>query len=151
MHALLRAMSWLVTAIEAAGGRVIDATGDNLMAEFAAEGDAVRAALYIQRATDERELSESTASLRFRLGVHSGALLCRDDRRFGNVVNIAARLQRLAEDGGLLVSEATYERLPAPLRESLFESAPLECRNIPRPVSAFRGFSLNAQRNEVIS
>jgi len=140
MLALLNAMRWLAMTVEAFGGRVVDTPGDNLMAEFDREQAAVRCALHVQHAVDEGQLAaEGGMTVRFRIGVHSGPLLCQRGRRFGNVVNIAARLQQLAANGGLLVSEVTYGRLPRGLQVRLIDFARFECRNIPQPVGAFRG------------
>ena len=86
-------------------GRVVDSPGDNLLAEFPSALDAVRSAVEIQRA-----LEASNAGLpldrrmEFRIGVHLGDVMVDGDRIYGDGINIAARIERLAEPGAVCVS-----------------------------------------------
>ncbi len=93
-------------------GRIVDATGDNALAEFPTALDAVEAAVEIQgvlRARNERLSDERR--MEFRIGVHIGDVTVDGDRIYGDGVNIAARLQGLAEPGGICISFAVHEQV----------------------------------------
>jgi adenylate cyclase len=93
------------------GGRLVDATGDNMMAEFADETSAVECAVRVQRNLAERNRRVGVAErLSFRFGLHSGSVLLDRMRLFGTVVNLAARLQAVAKPDGIVLSEAVAER-----------------------------------------
>jgi TolB-like protein/class 3 adenylate cyclase len=128
--------------IEQYRGRVVDAPGDNLMAEFASVVDAVNCAVEIQR-----ELAERNAQLpydhqmEFRIGINLGDVVEEDDRIYGDGVNIAARIESLAEGGGICISGKVYEEVKGKLGleyEYLGEQA---VKNIPEPVRAYRVLS----------
>lgn len=93
-------------------GRVVDMTGDNLMAEFSSVVDAVKCAVKTQN-----EISEGNADLPknrqmlFRIGINLGDIVEEGGRIYGDGVNIAARLERLAESGGICISGAVYDQL----------------------------------------
>src|SRR5467141_263822 len=88
-------------------GRVIDSPGDNLLAEFASVVDAVQCAVDIQHNLKERndELDPSRR-MEFRIGVNVGDVIVEGDRIYGDGVNIAARLESLAEGGGICISSS---------------------------------------------
>ena len=83
-------------------GRVVDSPGDNILAEFASVVDSVNCAVEIQRELAERnaELPDNR-KMQFRIGVNLGDVVAEEDRIYGNGVNIAARLEGLAEPGGI--------------------------------------------------
>src|ERR1043166_1232829 len=93
-------------------GRVVDAPGDNLLAEFASVVDAVRCAVEIQH-----ELNAKNAELpdhrrmQFRIGINLGDVIVEGERLYGDGVNIAARLESLADPGGLCLSWTVYEQI----------------------------------------
>jgi adenylate cyclase len=93
-------------------GRVVDSPGDNLLAEFTSAVDAVQAAMDIQRRLHDRnaELPEGRR-LEFRIGVSLGDVLVEAGSIYGDSVNVAARIQALAEGGGLCVSGAVHDQL----------------------------------------
>lgn len=135
---LLAGMRRMMDLVALAGGRVVDATGDNLMAELPNESAALRCALDVQRALAERNRGCSDEQqLHVRIGLHSGELLARGDRLFGEVVNTAARLQAAAPPDGILVSGAIAERVERALQELLEELGRLRMKNLPEPVSAY--------------
>src|SRR3989442_284460 len=103
-------------AIDRFRGRVVDSPGDNLLAEFGSAGDAVQCAVEIQRVLRERnaELDERRR-LEFRIGVNSGDVVVEDEHIYGDAVNVAARLEALAEAGGLCVSGAVYDDVASTL------------------------------------
>ena len=98
--------------VVAHAGRVVDSPGDNLLAEFSSVIDAVKCALEIQQALDAFNRNEVKAEdMHFRIGVNMGDIIADEDRIYGDGINIAARLERLAEDGGICISGSTYEQV----------------------------------------
>ncbi len=93
-------------------GRVVDMPGDNLMAEFASPVEAVEAAAEIQRdlARRNRQLAEHRR-MDFRIGINLGDVLEKDGALFGDGVNIAARLESLAEAGGICISGTVFDHV----------------------------------------
>jgi len=108
-------------------GRVLDTVGDNLSAEFENETAALHCAMQVQRMLREERL-------RVRIGLHSGDVWCTRDRRFGEVVNLASRLQSAAAPGGIVVSDGLAERVEASFRGSLVELGPQTFKNLPYTV-----------------
>jgi adenylate cyclase len=139
MRALIQTMHWLASEVEAFGGRVVDAPGDNLMAEFASEEAAILCALHVQRLLQAWHPAPSReVPIRFRIGINSGPLLARAGRIYGNTVNVAARLQQAAPCGGVLVSETSCYRIPVQLAAGFGDYTQIECRNIPCPIGTLR-------------
>ena len=93
-------------------GRVIDSPGDNLLAEFASIVDAVKCALVIQDqlSHDAAEIPEEQ-KMPFRIGVNLGDVIVDGERIYGDGVNIAARLESLADGGGVCISGSAYEQI----------------------------------------
>src|SRR6059036_3195251 len=93
-------------------GRVVDSPGDNLLAEFASVVDAVRCAVKIQQELKARnaELSDHR-KMEFRIGINLGDVVVEGERIYGDGVNIAARLEGLAEGGGICVSGTVYDQI----------------------------------------
>jgi len=120
-------------------GRVVDSPGDNLLAEFASVVDAVECAVEIQRELTARngELPPSRR-MQFRIGVNLGDVIVDGDRIYGDGVNIAARVQGLADGGGICLSGTAYEHVETKLPltyEFLGEQA---VKNIAKPVAVYR-------------
>jgi adenylate cyclase len=135
---LLSCITLMCDLVRAFGGRVIDAVGDNLSAEFDSENAALRCAQRVQRTLTARAReSGSDVRMRVRIGLHTGEVLCTTTRRFGDVVNIAARLQSAALPEGVLVSECLADGLEPALRRSLLELGPQQFKNIPYAVGTF--------------
>jgi len=133
----------LATLIQQYRGRVVDAPDDNLLAEFASAVDAVNCAVEIQR-----ELAEQNAELsyerrmQFRIGVNVGGVVEEEDRIYGDGVNIAVRVEDLAEAGGICISGRVYDQVENKLDinyEFLGEQA---VRNIATPLRIYRVLSL---------
>jgi adenylate cyclase len=120
-------------------GRVVDTPGDNLLAEFASVVDAVTCAVEIQRVLGERNARlPNDRRLDFRIGVNFGEIIVDGERIYGNTVNVAARIEALADAGGVSVSGTVYEQIANKLSigwESLGEQA---VKNIPRPLRVLR-------------
>src|SRR6516162_3850870 len=93
-------------------GRIVKTTGDGLLAEFASVVDAVRCAAELQRAMIDREAGIlEDRRIRFRIGINLGDVIVEDGDIFGDGVNVAARLEALAEPGGICVSGTVYEHI----------------------------------------
>ena len=120
-------------------GRVVDATGDNLMAEFASVVDAVQCAVEIQQVLRAKNaMLPENRRMEFRIGINLGDVIEEGERIYGDGVNIAARMESLAEAGGICISGSAYEQIEnkLPLRyEYLGEH---EVKNIARPVRVYR-------------
>ncbi len=96
----------------ASGGRVVDATGDNVLAEFPSVVDAVRCAVEIQEQLARLDAGvPSERRLLLRIGVNLGDVLVDGDRILGDGVNVAARLESLAEPGGVCISGTAYDQV----------------------------------------
>ena len=125
--------------IEASQGRVIDMVGDSVLAVFETAKGAVAAALAIQQ---EFGAIPSTVPedrrMRFRIGVHLGDVIEKDDGTiYGDGVNIAARLEGLAESGGLTISDSVHNAVRGKVAASFVDQGEQQVKNIPHPVRAF--------------
>ncbi len=120
-------------------GRVVDSPGDNLLAEFASVVDAVRCAVKIQHAlkTKNAELPEHR-QMQFRIGINLGDVIVEGERIYGDGVNIAARLESLAEAGGLCISGTVYDQVETKLLLTYEYLGEQTVKNIAKPVRVFR-------------
>lgn len=120
-------------------GRLADFTGDNFLAEFGAARDAVDCAIAIQRVIEARNHAlPEEGRMRFRLGVHLGDVRVEGGRLFGDGVNIAARLQPIAEPGGICLSAAVVEQVRGKVSLDFEDLGERALKNIPEPVRIFR-------------
>jgi TolB-like protein/Tfp pilus assembly protein PilF len=120
-------------------GRLVDATGDNLMAEFASVVDAVECAVEIQKELKTRnaELPENRR-MEFRIGINLGDVIQEGDNIYGDGVNIAARVQSLAEGGGICISGTTFDQVEKKLGLGFEYLGEQTVKNIARPVRVYR-------------
>jgi adenylate cyclase len=127
------------TLIQQHSGRVVDMTGDNLMAEFSSVVDAVKCAVETQKEIGERnaDLPENRRML-FRIGVNLGDIVEEDDRIYGDGVNIAARLEGLAEGGGICISGTAYDHLKNKLELGYEYLGEHSVKNIAAPVRVYK-------------
>jgi adenylate cyclase len=119
------------------GGRIVKTTGDGTIVEVPSAVEAVRAAVELQRVMADRNAELPTERrMRFRAGIHLGDLVIEDDGDvYGDGVNVAARLEGLAEPGGVCLSEAVYRQVQNVLTDVTFEErGEQELRGIPTPV-----------------
>ena len=120
-------------------GRVVGSPGDNVLAEFASVVDAVECAVEIQQVLRTKNaLLPETRKMDFRIGINLGDVIEEGDSIYGDGVNIAARLEGLAEAGGICISESAYQQIEnkIPLRyDYLGEHA---VKNIAKPVKVYR-------------
>ena len=121
-------------------GRIVKLMGDGILAEFASVVDAVRCAVRIQQTMAERERNVPEAErLRFRIGINLGDVIREPDGDlYGDGVNVAARLEQLAEPGGVLVSGTAYDHLQGKLDLPLEFAGEQRVKNIERLVRAYR-------------
>ena len=119
-------------------GRIVKTTGDGLLAEFASVVDALRSAVEVQGAMVEqdRDLAPDKRIL-LRIGINVGDIVIDAGDIYGDGVNIAARLESLAEVGGILVSRQVYEQVEGKLPFVFRSLGPQKLKNIAKPVEAF--------------
>jgi TolB-like protein/class 3 adenylate cyclase/Flp pilus assembly protein TadD len=124
-------------------GRVVDAPGDNLLAEFTSVVDAVNCGVEIQREMAERnaELSEERR-MKLRIGINLGDVVEEGERIYGDGVNIAARMERLAEAGGICISTTVYDSIVNKLGLEYEYLGKQTVKNIPEPIRTYRVLSL---------
>jgi len=119
-------------------GRVVDAPGDNLLAEFPTALDAVQGAVEIQRVIQARNADLPTdRRMEFRIGVHMGDVSVEGERLYGDGVNIAARLEGLAKPGAVCISGTVYEQVEKKLNVDLEDLGEQTLKNIARPVHVY--------------
>ncbi|MBW2233926.1 MAG: adenylate/guanylate cyclase domain-containing protein, partial [Deltaproteobacteria bacterium] len=129
-------------------GRVVDAPGDNLLAEFPSALDATRCALEIQRVVGARnDPVPDERRMTFRIGIHLGDVLVEEGRLYGDGVNIAARLESLAEAGGVCISAAVHEQVCTKLEAAYVDLGERAVKNIPAPVRVYRVEPRNAHES----
>ena len=121
-------------------GRVVKRTGDGTLAEFRSAVDAVRCAIEVQNAMLERNAGvPPDRRIEFRIGIHIGDIVEESDGDLmGDNVNIAARLEGIAEPNGIYLSGAAYEQVRDKLKEEFEDLGDKELKNIARPVRAYR-------------
>ena len=121
-------------------GRIIKTTGDGMLVEFQSVVDAVLCAAEIQRRMARRNADVAPAGwMQFRIGINLGDMIFENDDIFGDGVNIAARLEALAEPGGICVSGAVRDQVGHRLEDIAFEDiGEQSVKNIARPIHVFR-------------
>jgi len=119
-------------------GRIVKNTGDGLLAEFPSVVDAVRCAAELQRAMIDREAGiPEDRRIKFRIGINLGDVIVEDDDIFGDGVNIAARLEALAQPGGLCISGTVYDQIRDKLPYVFEDLGEQSVKNIARPVRVY--------------
>jgi adenylate cyclase len=119
-------------------GRTVKNTGDGLLAEFVSVVDAVRCAVEIQRGMAEREPEvPEEQRIRFRIGINLGDVIAEADDIFGDGVNVAARLEALAEPGGICVSRVVRDQVRDKLEFVFEDLGEQQVKNIARPVRVY--------------
>ena len=120
-------------------GRIFGTAGDSVVAEFGSAVEAVRCAMSIQEdlAVRNAELAEDRR-MRFRIGINVGDVMVEGDDLFGDGVNVAARLEGLAEPGGICISGSTFDQVKNKLSVGFEDIGLQEVKNIPEPVPTYR-------------
>ncbi len=120
-------------------GRVVDSPGDNVLAEFPTALDAVRSALEIQGVLRARNLNLAPERrMEFRIGVHMGDVATEGGRVYGDGVNIAARLESLAEAGGICISATVHEQVRNKVDAGYTDLGDQTVKNIPEQIHVYR-------------
>jgi TolB-like protein len=120
-------------------GRIVKATGDGLLVEFASVVDALRCAVEVQRGMAERNTEVAQDKrIEFRVGIHQGDVIIEGEDIFGDGVNVAARLEGIAEPGGICVSSRVQEDAEGRLEVSFENAGEQQLKNIARPVRVYR-------------
>jgi adenylate cyclase len=139
IHTLTEYKEAMTNLVQQHHGRVVDSPGDNLLAEFASVVDAVESAVEIQKGLEVRnaELPENRRMV-FRIGINLGDVVEEGERIYGNGVNIAARIESLAEGGGISISGTAYDQIgkKLPLGYEYLGEQPV--KNIEKPVRVYR-------------
>jgi class 3 adenylate cyclase len=120
-------------------GRVVDDPGDNLLAEFSSVVDAVQGAVAIQRALAALNAAlPAHRRMEFRIGINLGDVVIEQERLYGDDVNLAARLEGLAEGGGICISGTVYDQIATKLGLRYTYLGERMVKNIARPVRVYR-------------
>jgi class 3 adenylate cyclase len=125
--------------IEFHEGRIVNTAGDSVLAEFASPVQAVRCAVEIQDALRTRNDSlPEEKRLQFRIGVNLGDVMVKGEDLLGDGVNVAARLEGVADPGGICISSSVYEQIAGKLDLGFIDVGPKALKNIDRPVRVYR-------------
>jgi len=120
-------------------GRIVKTTGDGLLVEFASVVDALRCAVEVQQAMAERNIDKPAGTrIDLRVGINLGDIIIEDGDIFGDGVNVAARLEALAEPGGIYVSRVVRDQVRDKLDFAFEDLGEQQVKNIARPVRVFR-------------
>ena len=120
-------------------GRIVKTTGDGALVEFASAVDAVRCAVDIQRAMAQRGVSVSDdRRITFRIGINVGDVITDEGDLFGDGVNIAARIEAIAEPGGVSMSEDAYRQIEGKIDAAFEYAGQQQLKNIAKPIRIYR-------------
>ena len=121
------------------GGRIISTAGDSVLAEFSSVVEAVRCAVEIQEALKTRnDALPDKSQMHFRVGVNLGDVVVKNDDLLGDGVNVAARLETLAEPGGICISSSVYDQITGKLDLGFQDIGEQALKNISRPIRVYR-------------
>jgi len=135
--------------IEANGGRIVNTSGDGLLAEFASAADAMIFAVEFQDQVAGAELNTGAERrIRYRVGINVGDVVAQGEDILGDGVNVAARLETLAEPGGICVSDAAYQSLKGRLDVEFRDIGPQQLKNIHEPVLVWTWLNGNGSASE---
>src|SRR5271168_757261 len=127
------------STIAAHRGRIVKTTGDGMLVEYASAVDAVRSAAEVQRRMNEQNVrSPEHHRIEFRIGIHVGDIIFDDNDIFGDGVNIAARLEGIAEPGGVCLSDDAYRQVRGKIETACDDMGPQALKNIAEPMRAWR-------------
>jgi adenylate cyclase len=129
----------LTTLIQQHNGKVLDSPGDNLLAEFVSVVDGVQCAVAVQKEIKARndELPENRR-MQFRIGINLGDVIQEEERIYGDGVNIAARLEGLADPGGICISKTAFDQIETKLPFGYEFLGDQTVKNITKPIGAYR-------------
>ena len=126
-------------AIAAHSGRIVKLMGDGALVEFASAVDAVTCAIEIQRQLREHDAASTEGDpIRFRIGINVGDIIIEGDDILGDGVNIAARIEGIAEPGGISISEDAWRQVQGKVAANFVDAGEQSLKNIARPVRVYR-------------
>jgi len=136
---LRRYRAAMAALIERHDGRIVNTWGDAVIAEFASVVEAVQCAVEIQQelSSQDTDLPEQQR-MQFRIGINLGDVMVDGSDLYGDGVNIAARLQELAEPGGILISGPVYDQVHTKLSVGFDYLGPQQVKNVAAPVASYR-------------
>ena len=127
-------------------GRIVKTTGDGLLVDFGSAVDAVRCAVEIQELVAKSNAGvPNELRFQFRIGIHVGDIIIDEQDMFGDGVNIAARLEGIAEPGGVCISDDAYRQIRGTVEIAYDDMGPQELKNIAEPVRAWRARPENTE------
>src|SRR5467141_1414784 len=125
--------------VAAHGGRIVKTTGDGVLIEFGSVVGAVQCAIALQKLTAQRNAgSPMERRMEWRIGVHHGDVLVEGDDILGDGVNIAARLEGIAEPGGICISEDAFRQVRGKIEAEFADIGEQSLKNIARPLRVYR-------------
>jgi len=120
-------------------GRIFNTAGDSLVADFASAVDAVQCAVAVQDAIAKENADRPAGEqMRFRIGFHVGDIIVQADNLFGDAVNVAARLEALAQPGGICVSGTVRDHIGTKLPVGFTDLGDQQVKNIAEPIRAYQ-------------
>ena len=135
--------------IETHAGRVIDTAGDGILAEFASVLNAVKCAIAIQRVMAERNVAvDPSRRMQFRIGVNLGDVIFDEKRIYGDGINVAARLESIAEPGNICISDKVYREVRGKIDVAVRDLGPKALKNIEEPI---RVYALNVAKGSDVA
>src|SRR6476659_2796204 len=121
------------------GGRIVKNTGDGALVEFGSIVDAVRCAVEIQRGMAEQNIDvPQVRRIEFRIGIHVGDIIIEENDIFGDGVNIAVRLEGIAEPGGICISDDAHRQIRGKVEITFEDTGPQFLKNIADPMRVWR-------------
>ena len=133
-------------------GRIVKRTGDGVLIEFASAVDATRCAVEIQRGMTGRNAEvPPERRIEFRIGIHVGDIIVEEDDIFGDGVNIAARLESIAEPGGVSISEDAWRQVQGKVDAIFVDTGEQNLKNIARRVRVYRAELNQGNANQQIA
>jgi adenylate cyclase len=130
------------------GGREVKTMGDAFLVEFASSLDALRCALDIQGRIEERNAKGKPQRLRVRIGIHVGEVIGAGDDVYGDAVNIAARIEPLAEPGGICISKQVFDLVQGKVVAKLASMGSVELKNVRAPIEIYKVLPTKAGAGE---
>jgi len=127
------------TLIKQYRGRVVDSPGDNILAEFPSVVDAVQGSVSIQKELNARnKKAPENRRMEFRIGINLGDVIVEGDRIYGDGINLAARLEGLADPGGICISRTAFDQIEDKLPFGYQYIGEKTVKNIPKPLPAYK-------------
>jgi len=134
--------------IEEYCGRIFGSAGDSVLAEFPSTVMCVRFAAVCQHALHKRNLNSTKPKMRFRFGIHLGDVVIQGNNLMGDVVNVAARIESMADYGGVSISETVYNEVKSKVQELTFlDRGPQNFKNIPEAIRIYSIDVTGAEKN----